>query len=155
MTNAFSTRPQVLGSQRVRPTGLRTLASLACGGFAGIVLGTIISIINPFQSKELPIALPELLIITILVGIAYAVFIIGLSVPIWWALSKIGRTTLFDAIALGFLATVVIFMLPSIIQPTGPESSVLRGIEISAMFGLAGAIAGAVTWAVGRSGASA
>jgi hypothetical protein len=121
----------------------------------GIAVGTVIQFVNPFQSKALPIPLPALVIACIGFGIVYSVFIVGFSVPVWRVLAKIRRTTLFDALALGFLMTVIVFAVSSMVGGNGPSFSYLRLVEVSAMFGVAGAIAGAVTWAVARSGTSA
>jgi hypothetical protein len=152
---AFSTRDAQAPalSQPARSRGLRTAAALACGGLSGVVLVEALALINPFPGDADKVPFLFLFLLTLPGYVVGALIVICICLPIWTALSKVRRTTFFDAIILGYLATAIVNNLPVIMVPIA-NPSILKLIGLSAWFGLAGAVAGAITWAVGHSRAA-
>jgi hypothetical protein len=83
-------------------------------------------------------------------ALLYGIIIAIIASPIWWVLGRVGRNKLIDATALGFLLTFASWCLTGYGSVTAVEFP-LELARQSAIFGLAGAASGAVTWLAARS----
>jgi hypothetical protein len=69
--------------------------------------------------------------------------------PIWFVLKRVGRNKLVDAAVLGFLLTFASWCISGYGSVTAKDFP-LELVRQSAIFGLAGAASGIVTWLLSR-----
>lgn len=131
---------------------LRTVLSLACGVVTGVVL-TVATAVEPFamdayRGEKMLFPLHNLIGVGVVVASEFGIGIALLSVLPWRWLRRIGQQTFVNAALLGFAMTFAVWFLACLWD----DRLLIRlsRVEEAATYGLAGAVAGLVTFWISR-----
>jgi hypothetical protein len=124
----------------------RGILALVAGLVTGVALVTAevvaASLLNGSRSP-IKVETGGLIALSVYFGLIYGAAIAVFSFIAWMLLGRIGRTTRTDAILLGFIMTVLVWLLRQHDAIDDPQ-----GLIMVAFYGVAGAVAGLVTWRV-------
>lgn len=136
---------------------LRAAAALVAGVLTGTIENVILKLLPRFVDEAVSrihhgylLSDHALMDVTIYFSIVFGAMIALLATPVWLLASQFGLNRPVHAALLGFLATVTFWILLENLGQTLPDSDpMLHGFTFDTFqYGLAGAVAGLVTWRV-------